>query len=264
MLVHRDVAADQLGVTVSTLPKEIRPHIEALRWRWRLVGADMDEPHAQRAAADPRRPRNRWPKPFMRGRRLYKQASSVWAERPPRLPIGTAYRNRHGHAPGERLGALEAISIDRLLVLAAKALYPDALPPALPTEVSSLDRSRMSYPASAQSSPAADTHLSQRQTARDHRGSGTAVSIRPGPGELRYRGGIGCFAPLRYRPDHACSARPGRTSAWRANARQWLANAGRLEELLFVRGDGRTYDRPNRPGATAICPSAVAAFVDCT
>jgi putative restriction endonuclease len=34
VVVRRGVTADQLGVTVLTLPEETRPHIDALRWRW--------------------------------------------------------------------------------------------------------------------------------------------------------------------------------------------------------------------------------------
>jgi len=38
VVLHRSVTADQLGVTLLTLPDEIRPHIDALRWRWEQSG----------------------------------------------------------------------------------------------------------------------------------------------------------------------------------------------------------------------------------
>jgi hypothetical protein len=39
-VVFRDgITADQLGVTVPELNEQIRPHIDALRWRWEHAGA---------------------------------------------------------------------------------------------------------------------------------------------------------------------------------------------------------------------------------
>lgn len=32
--VRAGITADQLGVTVSVLEQDLRPHIDALRWRW--------------------------------------------------------------------------------------------------------------------------------------------------------------------------------------------------------------------------------------
>ena len=40
----RGVTADQLGVTVLTLPEEIRPHTDALRWHWEHSGGHHSEP----------------------------------------------------------------------------------------------------------------------------------------------------------------------------------------------------------------------------
>jgi hypothetical protein len=37
------VTATQLRVTVLILPEDIRPHIDALRWRWERFGGDNDQ-----------------------------------------------------------------------------------------------------------------------------------------------------------------------------------------------------------------------------
>lgn len=43
VVVRHGITADQLGVTVLAIPKEIRPHVDALRWRWEQAGADLGE-----------------------------------------------------------------------------------------------------------------------------------------------------------------------------------------------------------------------------
>jgi putative restriction endonuclease len=48
VVFRHEVSADQLGVTVRTLPEPIRPHIDALQWRWKQFGGAMDA-----APADP-------------------------------------------------------------------------------------------------------------------------------------------------------------------------------------------------------------------